>query len=326
MESQMMIMRQTSEIVDEVLGEIHRAFSKEGEKRGDTPISELRSKMIVILDGLMSHSAYGPILRQLREHDDYTFRHSIGVAILSMWIGQSYNLGRKDLRHLTYAALLHDVGKIKIPSEILQKPGALTEDQFYLMRFHCEYGYEMLMAAVPSDIASEEPSAGHASAEAYAGRIAKVALQHHEREDGSGYPYNLTAKSIDLWSKIVAVADVFHAMISLRPYKSPATALNVLQMMADDECGALDRNSVLCLQRKAMAILMGDQVRLSNGTVGRIVMIPHHAPTQPIVEVNGVFIDLSRHPELTMECLVNTTDSDDTDDTYYYETVSVTDS
>jgi len=286
MESKVCEMLYTNDDVDQVLEEIRKAFAKgDGNCRDASSLYRLRGKMTVVLAGISAHPVYGSILEQLRSHDEYTYRHSIGVAILARWIGQASNMSRAELKQLTEAALLHDVGKLNVPAAILTKPSMLSEDEFCEIRLHSEYGHQLLRSA-------DE-------------RIANVALQHHEREDGSGYPYNLTSERIDPWSKIVAVADVCHAMISTRVYKAPVSVLKVLRAMSDEDFGALAADPVSCIQRKVMTLLIGEQVMLSSGVVGRIVMLPYHAPMRPVVEVNGTFIELSKHPELEMACLVN---------------------
>lgn len=278
-----------SHYVDEALDELVNACGLEQTWNEVDPFRKLRSKLIVCLAGLHEHDAYGELLDRLRIHDDYTYRHSIGVAAIARWIGQSMNFNDSDLQELTEAALLHDVGKLWIPSEILSKPDCLTEEEFYLMRLHSEYGRDILLSA---EVSNE--------------RYARIAVQHHEREDGSGYPANLTGDRIDYWSKIVAVADVFHAMVSKRSYKQQVSALRVMIAMEEDEFGALDLEIVACLQRKVMSLMLGTGIRLSNGSSGRIVMIPYHDPTHPVVEIGGRLVELSKMTDLRIEDMNDT--------------------
>lgn len=288
--------------VDQVLEEISQAFSQDKAKYKESSLVRMRSKILVVLNELIAHPGYGKLLEQLRQHDEYTYRHSIGVAFISRWIAETERMSRDEIRSLTQAAILHDVGKLQIPGEILNKPGSLTMEEYYQIRCHSECGYDLLKSV--KDEMSDNIE--------YSERIALVALQHHEREDGSGYPYNLTSERIDRWSKIVAVADVFHAMISNRVYKAPATALQVLKMLNEEKLGALAYDIVTCLQRQAMTLMIGDQIKLSDGSVGRIVMVPSNAPVQPIVEVDGTYIELVKHPELVLDDQVRFFDSTDT--------------
>src|SRR5690625_7353760 len=124
---------------------------------------------------------------------------------------------------LTTDVLLHDVGKMLVPEEILNKPGQLTEEEFQEMKNHTLYGYEILKDTV---------GVNH--------RQALVALQHHERMDGSGYPLQLKRDEIDLFSRIVAVADVFHAMSSNRVYQERSPLYEVLAEMEREVIAKLD--------------------------------------------------------------------------------------
>lgn len=279
-----MRLRTMSHYVDEALDELVIACGIERTWNEIDPFRKLRSKLIICLAGLHEHEGYGELLDRLRIHDEYTYRHSIGVAVIARWIGHSMNISDSDLQELTEAALLHDIGKLEIPGEILRKPECLTEEEFCLIRLHSEYGRDLLLAA-----------------EAGNERYAIIAAQHHEREDGSGYPANLTGERIDYWSKIIAVADVFHAMVSKRSYKQQASALKVMIAMEEDEFGALAPDIVACLQRKVMSLMLGTGIRLSNGTSGRIVMIPYHDPTHPVVEIGGRLVELSKRSDLRIE-------------------------
>src|SRR5690606_23577733 len=139
----------------------------------------------------------------LQAKDDYTYRHNIAVGALANLIGNWMNLDHQALMQLTTAALLHDVGKVLISESILNKPGKLTDEEYAIMKKHTIYGYEILNDTV---------GISH--------RQALVALQHHERMNGSGYPMGIKRDNIDLFSRIVAVADIFHAMTSNRVYRT----------------------------------------------------------------------------------------------------------
>lgn len=133
--------------------------------------------------------------------DPYTAGHQIRVARLTSALGKHLNLNEDRLRGLEIAAKLHDLGKLYVPAEILSKPGALREAEFNLIKFHPEVGHQILR-----DIPFPMP-------------VADIVLQHHERLDGSGYPRGLTGEDILFEARIIAVADVFEAMSSYRPYR-----------------------------------------------------------------------------------------------------------
>ncbi len=137
----------------------------------------------------------------IESRDPYTAGHQQRVTQLASALAQEMGLSEKEVEGIKMASLIHDIGKISIPAEILSKPGKLTEIEFSLVKTHAQAGYEIL-----KDIEFSWP-------------IAQIVLQHHERLDGSGYPLGLKDKKILLEAKIIGVADVVEAMASHRPYR-----------------------------------------------------------------------------------------------------------
>jgi putative nucleotidyltransferase with HDIG domain/PAS domain S-box-containing protein len=152
--------------------------------------------------------------------DPYTAGHQRRVAELATAVAGRMGLSADETEGLRLAALIHDIGKISVPAEILSKPGRLTETEFRLIKGHSEAGY-----AIISDIAFEQP-------------VADIVLQHHERLDGSGYPQGLSGVAIGLEARVLAVADVYEAMVSHRPYRA---ALTHAQAIAEMQEGAASR-------------------------------------------------------------------------------------
>lgn len=128
-----------------------------------------------------------------------------------------------------------------------------------------------------------------------------VALQHHERIDGSGYPFGLKRDKIDLFSRIVSVVDIFHAMTSNRVYRKPAPFHEVLFQMEKDMFGALDPFVTRLFIVKTMNSLIGHSVILTDGRKGKILVVPTHDPTRPFIQVKNSFIDLSRELDIHIE-------------------------
>ncbi|WLR52123.1 HD-GYP domain-containing protein [Bacillus tianshenii] len=216
-------------------------------------------------------------LHCLHGYDDYTCRHSLNVSVISSMIGHLLDFKTEDLMILGQAGLLHDIGKIKIDHNILTKPGRLTKQEYLHMQRHTELGYEIL-----KDIPLLDE------------RILDVALTHHERLDGSGYPNHLQEENISLFSQIVGVADTFDAICSDRYYstkQSPYFALQELQKgMAEKK---FNPRIVSTFVNYMYAGFTNKKVRLSNGNVGEIVYIPPYEPDRPIVKTsNGAFINL----------------------------------
>ena len=154
-------------------------------------------------------------LTDIRLHDNYTFGHSVNVAVLSAILGSLCNVSGDDLVNLIIGALLHDIGKLIIPQHILTKPGQLSEQEFYIIKMHPEAGRLKLQ-----DLSTPAAEV-----------LATIAGQHHEHIDGRGYPDHLTGSQIHIFARIVAIADVFDALTSARSYKPayrPHTAYRIM--------------------------------------------------------------------------------------------------
>jgi putative nucleotidyltransferase with HDIG domain len=226
-------------------------------------------------------------LMKLQELDDYTYRHSMAVGIISTLIGKWLGYDEKTLSILSLSACLHDIGKVKIPPQILKKPGKLSFDEYALMKKHTIYGYEM--------IRNSYKTTSH---------MAYVALQHHEREDGSGYPFGVKGADLDPLSKIVAVADVFHAMTSKRVYKNAIPFYLVLKQMMDNAFGFFDPIIVTTFMQKIMESLLGCLASLSDGRQGIIVMVHRDSPATPLIRIGNGFVNLRMEPDLHIESIL----------------------
>ena len=173
------------------------------ESTGELSTDALASTSEEILMDILSHRSNLVQLTDLRMHDDYTFAHSVNVAVLSAMLGSRIGLPREDMLTLIMGSLLHDVGKIIVPSEILTKPGRLSDEEFTVIRMHPEAGRKKLreLPVVSAPI------------------LAAIASQHHEHMDGRGYPHHLTGDKIHRFARIAAIADVYDALTTQRSYK-----------------------------------------------------------------------------------------------------------
>jgi putative nucleotidyltransferase with HDIG domain len=165
-------------------------------KGGEKALNESLQRMRLTLDGTVNALA-----TIAEKRDPYTAGHQQRVAALACAIGREMNLDHEKVEATRIAATLHDIGKISVPSEILTKPGVLTDIEWSMIRCHPEAGYEILKG-IP-----------------FTWPVATIVRQHHERIDGSGYPDGLSGRDILLEAKILAVADVVEAMVSHRPYR-----------------------------------------------------------------------------------------------------------
>ena len=153
------------------------------------------------------------LLKRYRDVSLYFSNHSINISVYSVVIGLKLRLPMKELQELALSASTANLGIIKIPREILYKPGALTEDEWKIVREHPKHGYELLKQLLVSD------------------KIALGALQHHERCDGGGYPNGLTRDNISLYARIISVAEVFNALTSARPWAEAMPAPLAVETM-----------------------------------------------------------------------------------------------
>jgi HD-GYP domain-containing protein (c-di-GMP phosphodiesterase class II) len=176
-----------------------------------------------IVDEVVSSREVILPLTDIRSHDDYTFGHSVNVCIISVMLGVALEFDDLTLRELAMGAILHDVGKVKVPEEILLKPAPLTSKEWNEMKKHTLYGFDLLRGG-----------------DGLSSRAAHVAYQHHERSNGSGYPRALAGDGIHQFARIVAVADTYDAMTSDRVYRkgiTPFESLKVIKELASDDSG-----------------------------------------------------------------------------------------
>ena len=216
-------------------------------------------------------------LREIETSDDYTYKHSINVCVLSTMIGKWMGYKGKKLRALSMAALLHDIGKAKIPSDILNKKGKLTLEEFDIAKKHAVIGYKILEEN--NNISTD---------------ICLGVLQHHERMDGSGYSMGVKGDKIHEYGRIIAVADIYDAMTSTRVYKEKESPFIVAELIADNSFKELDPRVSNCFLYHISKYYVGTIVKLNSGEVGEIMFVNKEVPTKPLVKVQDRFIDLMR--------------------------------
>lgn len=222
-------------------------------------------------------------MRMMKEKDDYLFVHSINVALLSILVGRWLNLDRELVQHLGTAGFLHDIGKVKVPNDILNKPGSLTKEEFGIMQQHTKFGYDMV-----KDWEWVTPE------------MAEAVFAHHERLDGSGYPLGVTDNQIGMFARIVAVADVYDAITSSRSYANKRSPYNAAEILWEESFGKLDPRASKIFFDRVANFYIGNKVGLSNGEVGMVVFIPPTAPTRPVVQVGDKFYNLNENRSLSI--------------------------
>ena len=216
------------------------------------------------------------MIHTMRSVDDSVYAHSLNVALISRAIGKWMQFSKSDLDTLTLAGLLHDIGKTQIPPEILNKQGALTDEEFDIIRSHAKLGHRILKNT-DLDL-----------------RVKLAALQHHERFDGSGYPRGLESDEIDTFASIVAIADVYDAMTAARSYRAPKCAFQVIAAFESDGFQKYNPKVIFTFLQRVAACYNNSRVLLSDGTAGRVVFLNKNALSRPIIETDeDDMIDLS---------------------------------
>ncbi len=217
-------------------------------------------------------------LNQIKGADEYTYSHSVNVSLYSMLIGKWLKLPESEIKLLLNAGILHDVGKTKVPMEILNKRGPLTQSEFDVIKKHSVYGFE-LVKDIP-DINE---------------KVKNAVLMHHEKENGTGYPYGMKSEGISYFAKIISIADVFDALTSERVYKSRLTPFDTFREFERIGIGEghYDPSILLTFLYNISQYYIGSSVLMSTGIVGEIVYIPPHNISSPVVRDEDDYIDLS---------------------------------
>ncbi len=206
--------------------------------------------------------------------DDVTYTHSLNVSIIAKAFGKWLNLESKMINDLGIAGLLHDIGKTQIPKSILDKPGKLTPEEYEEIKKHPIYSYQLASKQNLND------------------NILKGILMHHERYDGSGYPEGIKGEQINLFARILAIADVFEAMTATRAYRSKICPFKVFSILESESYINFDPSIIHKILDNMACSYLGATVKLNTGQDAKIIFINKNV-SRPIVEINGSIFDLS---------------------------------
>lgn len=240
-----------------------------------------------ISSGIYSSSDIAGPLSYVTDPGEYMYTHSVNVSFMATTLGRWMKCSESTIEHLTLAGLLLDIGKCRISSDIIEKPGKLTEKEFRAIEQHPKYAYEMLEEI--GDIHND---------------VLLGILTHHEREDGSGYPIGITSEKINLVGKILAVADIYDAMTSERHYREKQSPFEVFELMQNGSFGRLHPVILNRFIKNMSEHFKGAKVVLNNGDIGEVVFINYNKISKPIINVDGEFIDLSLKPGIKIESIL----------------------
>lgn len=253
---------------------------------GKVQIRKINNIVENIIEQLLSKRDIMLSLSMLRSIDNYTYEHSLNVCVLSIVLGIDLGVDKQLLSLLGTGAIMHDVGKVVIPEDILKKPSKLTSSEFEEIKKHTEYGYEILKN---SDISEE---------------AAGIALYHHEKYDGTGYNRQLSGDRIPLFSRIVAVADAYDAMSNDRVYKKRMAPNLVYKEIARLTGKHFDSIVIEMFLKHLSLYPVGTGVVLNTNHRGVVIAQNKYLPESPVVrifkkdkyslKIVGVDIDLTR--------------------------------
>jgi HD-GYP domain-containing protein (c-di-GMP phosphodiesterase class II) len=207
-------------------------------------------------------------LIDIRNHDEYTFSHSINVCVLAILIGIKKCMEKEELEKLGLGAMLHDLGKIRITSEILAKPGKLTEEEFETVKKHPIYGYEILCHDEEIGVTPRE-----------------IVYQHHEQYNGEGYPRGLKGEEIHEYAVITTLADVYDALTTDRPYRKKFLPHDAMRLIITETETKFSKEVIRLFLEYMSIYPIGSLVKLSSGEVGIVVKAHKDTLIRPTVRL-----------------------------------------
>lgn len=252
------------------------------------PRNEVLDTVDLLLNQVFDEVNIFKQLRLMKEKDEYLFTHSINVALLGILMARWLKLDEAVIKQVGLAGILHDIGKVLVSPEILEKPGPLTPSEFEEIKKHTVLGYNLASQYdwIPSEVSN-------------------AVLMHHERLDGSGYPLGASGESIGYLARMIAVADMYDAITSARVYSPKETPYKAAEVLWRESFGKLDPKAAKVFYDRAASFYVGQRVRLSNGEEGEVIYTNPTWPTRPTVKVDGKFYDLARDRNVTIKEIID---------------------
>ncbi|KYG89801.1 HD-GYP domain-containing protein [Metasolibacillus sp. FSL H7-0170] len=241
-------------------------------------MTKIRGMAIPLIEQVLENRSYIFDLNSYSNPQDYLYHHCIATGLISSIMAQKLGYEKGICIQMAIAGALADSGMAKIPAKIRDKTSKLTAQEFAEIRQHPVHSYVMVkdLAALKSE-------------------MKKAIFQHHERLNGSGYPKGIKSEDILIFSQIIAVADVYHAMTSERLYSEQKATFQVIEMIKESEFGKFDIKVVNALIAIVADLPIGTKVELSNKERAEVMFINKYAPTRPLVKITrtGEIIDLA---------------------------------
>ncbi|QXM06942.1 HD-GYP domain-containing protein [Crassaminicella indica] len=241
---------------------------KKIEKRSQQELDQIQQLAKLIVDDIFTQRDIMINLVDIKSSDNYTYNHSVNSAIMALVLGIGYGLNRNELYDLTMGVMVHDIGKMFIPQEILNKQGKLDDNEFKIVKEHVTRGFNYLRENTNMST-----------------KVRIISLQHHEKVDGSGYPYGLKDVQIYKLSKIAAVAEVYDALTSGRPYRDPLPPNEAVEYIMGSGGRHFNMDMVKAFVKNVNPYPIGTIVYLSNNSIAVVEEINSEYILRPIVRV-----------------------------------------
>lgn len=237
-------------------------------KQSEQELENIQQLAKLIVDDIFTQKDIMVNLVDIKSMDNYTYNHSVNSAIMALVLGIGYGLNKNDLYDLTMGLMLHDIGKMFIPNEILNKRGKLDDDEYKIIKEHSVRGFNYLREH--TDMST---------------KVRIVSLQHHERVDGSGYPYGLKDAQIYVLSKIGSIAEVYDALTSGRPYRGALSPNEAVEYIMGSGGRYFNMDMVKAFVKNVNPYPLGTIVYLSNNSIAVVEEINRLYVLRPLVRV-----------------------------------------
>lgn len=263
---------QTRKEAIEIIEQAFAVVSNEKELTKDFVFNGLGKKFSFvvrdILQQVKNHKDVISLLTDVYSYDNYIFTHSLNVTIYTLALGMELKLSYKQLEEIGMGAMLHDVGKMLIPYDILSKPAKLTDEEYEVIKRHSEDGFSLLR-----HVPNIPLTAAH------------CAFQHHERLDGSGYPRGLVGNDIHFYSRILAITDVYDAVTSNRVYRKAMLPHEGLEILYAGAGAKFDLQMVEAFRKSIAAYPAGLTVHLNDGRKGIVIRQNPGISDRPVIRI-----------------------------------------
>ena len=265
-------------------GILRQTMKSIANKTATVDIQELTAPIADLITDAGNGMGALEMIQNLRDYSDAIFIHSLNVALISNVLAKWMKFREPYIRIVTAAGMLHDIGKTQIPQELLTKEGELTPREEMIIRTHTTKGYEMVKN-MDMDM-----------------RVKNAILMHHERRDGSGYPFRLQGEQIDTVAGIVAVADTYEEWTAARG--KAGTPFDVIAEFEYNGLMKYDTGAVMTFLSQIAITFIGNRVRLSNGMEGELIYVNPDRISRPTIKCDDVFFDLAANPDVKIDRII----------------------